>query len=158
MTKIIVCLASFMILHGCHYPCVKNRINPVFIGFTVADVDTIILKAYRPNDNYQHLVDSFMVHNLYASIYTTTHDSTTVFVNSSNPDHWVSAGFDWKIFIPAKNKTVSISNIVSPQTETSYKGCENPVNSYMLDGQLVIPIPVNTGTFYTSGYMVYIHQ
>jgi phenylpyruvate tautomerase PptA (4-oxalocrotonate tautomerase family) len=155
----IIFLVSIVFFPGCnqHHPCVKNHINPAFIGFSTADIDTLVLRAYQPNDNYQHLVDTILVINLNATIYTTKNDTTVVYVNDSNPDHWVSPGFDWQIYIPAKNRTISISNIVSTQTEGPGRACWNPINSFAQDGQLIVPQHIQTGQFYTSGYMAYIH-
>jgi phenylpyruvate tautomerase PptA (4-oxalocrotonate tautomerase family) len=157
MSKLLVCLVSCSLLLRCNnFPCSKNHISPAFIGYSRPDIDTLIFKAYTPNDNYQHLADSFMVTDHNASIYTTSNDTTIVYVNDSNPNRWISAGFDWKIYVPAKNKTILISDIVSPQTEGSKK-CLNPVNSFVQDGQVVSPVSVYTGKFYTSGYLMYVH-
>jgi hypothetical protein len=155
----IILLGSFIFSSGCNqrHPCINNYINPVFVGFSLADVDTIVLRAYRPNDNYLHLVDTTLIRNLYATIYTTTGDTTVVYVNSSNPDHWINPGFDWQIYIPAKNRTIAISNITSTQTEGPGRACLNPINSFKQDGQMIVPQPVETGHFYSSGYMAYIH-
>src|SRR5215217_1929453 len=116
MFKLTVLMMSLVVISRCNYPCQKNYISPVFIGYSQADIDTIVLRAYMPNDNFQHLIDTFIYNNCCATIYTTRGDTTVVYLNSSNPDHWISAGFDWQIYIPAKNKTVSITKIVSPET------------------------------------------
>ncbi|MGZ3778356.1 MAG: hypothetical protein ACXVIY_06975 [Mucilaginibacter sp.] len=132
--------------------------NPAFIGFAPADIDTIVLRAYTRGDNFQHLVDTVVIVNQNAIIYTTSHDTTIVDANSSNPNHFVNPNFDWKIYIPAKNKTISISNIMSDATKGPGRTCLNPILSFVQDGETVVPHLVETGKFYTSGYMVYIHN
>lgn len=142
----------------CKRPCVNGHLNPVFIGFSAADINTFVLRAYKPNDNYLHLVDTILVANYGATIYTTTNDTTIVYVNDSNPNHWICPGFDWQIYIPAKNRIVSISNIITTQTENVGRVCWNPINSLTQDGQSIVPKLVETGEFFTSGYMAYIHN
>jgi hypothetical protein len=155
--KILLSLLLLSFLCGCHNPCRKNVINPVFIGFPPAEIDTFILRAYQPNDNYQHLVDTLLVHGLYATIYTTINDSTYVYINDSDPDRMISDGFDWQIYLPGANRTFLVSGIAEEKTEGN-KRCLNPIIAFKLDGQSVTPQPVSTGNFYTSGYMVYIHR
>ncbi|MEO6849495.1 MAG: hypothetical protein ABI166_02660, partial [Mucilaginibacter sp.] len=114
---IMPCLIFSVFLMGCpeHF-CRNNSINAAFIGFSPADIDTIILRAYTRNDNFHHLVDTTVVINRNATIYTTSHDTTVVYVNSGNAHAQVTPAFDWQIYIPAKHRTISLSNIVSETT------------------------------------------
>jgi hypothetical protein len=155
---IVIFLISFVFLPGCRHPCLRNHINPALIGFSPADIDTLVLRAYKPNDSYLHLIDTVLIVNGYSAIYTTTNDTTVVFVNDSNPGNWISPGFDWQIYIPAKNRIVSVSNIVSGETSGPGRACLNPINSFIQDGQHIVPGRINTGQDYTSGYMAYIHN
>jgi len=123
-----------------------------------SDVHTFIFRAYKPNDRFRHLVDTTLLTNRAASIYTAINDTTIVYVNDSNPDHWIRPGFDWQLYIPAKNKTVQILNITSTQVENKGRICYNPINSFSIDGQIIIPVLVQTDKFYTSGYRVYIRN
>jgi len=138
--------------------CVDNNINPAFIGFLPSDIDSFILRAYKPNDSFQHLVDTILVTDKFASIYTTTNDTTVVYINDSNPNHWIKPGFDWRLYIPAKNRTVQISKINSTQVDGKDRECYNPINSFEADGQIITPKLIQTNQFFTSGYMVYIHK
>ncbi|MFL5740610.1 MAG: hypothetical protein ACJ75B_10365 [Flavisolibacter sp.] len=145
---------------SCHlkHDCVDNYINPAFIGFLPSDIDSFVLRKYKPNDNFQHLLDTILVIDKYASIYTASNDTTVVYVNSSDPSHLITPGFDWQVYIPAKNKTVQISSITSTETEGPGRTCYNPINSFNMDGQIIFPVPVETDKFYTSGYRVYIRN
>src|SRR6202012_2966309 len=99
-------------LMGCPvHSCEPNFINPTFIGFSATDIVTVIVRRYKPSDNYQHLLDTFKVFKNEA-IYTPMHDTTLVFLNDGIVNHMIIAGFDWQIYIPAKKRTVSINNIM----------------------------------------------
>jgi hypothetical protein len=159
MTKIIrVCLVSFLCLIGCRHTCMDNHITPVFIGFSPADIDTFIIRQYKPNDNFLHLIDTVTISTSSIGIYTTTNDTITVFVNTAFPKSYINPGFDWQIYIPAKNRIISISNIVSNPTEGSGRACFNPINSFVENGQIVAPQLTITGSQYTSGYLAYINN
>jgi hypothetical protein len=155
ITIILISLVNFT---SCERQCVNQNVNAVFIGFSPAEIDNFVLRAYVPNDNYLHLIDSFKVSKLGASIYSSSGDSTFVYVNNSNPNTNVISNFDWKIYIPAVNKTVSISNIISSQTENKGRVCFNPIVSFVQDGQLVVPQYIKSAQYYTSGYFAYIHK
>jgi len=135
-----------------------NHINPAFIGFLRSDIDSFILRAYKPNDNFQHLVDTILVIDKFASVYTTINDTTVVYINDSDPNHWIKPGFDWRLYIPAKNRTVEISKINSTQVDGKGRVCYNPINSFEADGQIITPEFIQTNQFFTSGYRVYIHN
>lgn len=156
--KIILLLILSACLMGCpEHTCQPNYINPAFIGFAPADIDTVILRSYKRGDTFQHLVDTIVITNQYSKIYTMSHDTTFVDINSSDPSHFINPDFDWQIYIPAKRRTVSISNIMTDATQ-GRRGCSNPIISFLQDGQMVMPHWVRTNKFYTSGYWAYIHN
>ena len=127
------------------YDCTDVQIETAFINFLPADLDTFILKKYKPADNYQNLVDTFIVKYGYNGYYQVSNDTTTVFVTDGK--NGIKAGFDWKIFIPAKNKTVLVSDIVSEKkTEKRgygifsmdpVPGCTNDIFSAKMDNQVI---------------------
>jgi len=145
-------------LLGCPaHICKSNYINPAFIGFAPADIDTVVVRAYKRGDNFQHLVDTIVITDHHLAIYTTMHDTTIVEINSSNPNDFIDPSFDWQIYIPAKNRTVSISNILIDAAQGS-RGCSNPITSFVQDGQTVMPHRFDSNKFYISGYRAYIHN
>jgi hypothetical protein len=144
---------------SCRHSCVNTFISPIFIGYDPADIDTLVFRAYKPNDNYQHLVDTELVLNAGANIFTTSNDSTIVYINSSNPDHNINQNFDWIVYVPATNQQVSVSNITSGQTSSTGTGtCFNPINSIVQNGLLVPAQFYDRGKFYNSGYFFFIHK
>lgn len=159
-TSVVVLLIHVFVSSSCSpkHACADNHIHPAFIGFLPSDIDTFILRRYKTGENFQHLVDTTLVIDKFASIYTIINDTTVVYINASDPDHWIRPGFDWQLYIPAKNKTVNIANIRSTQVEDRGRACYNPINSFSIDGLVVIPVLVQTDRFYTSGYRVYVRN
>ena len=157
MIKIISIIFIFLFLHSCNRPCSDNYINPVFVGFAPSDIDTFILKEYKPNDNYTHLIDTFLITlNGKLSVATTSNDTTIVSLYINDFPSYIHSGYDWQIYIPAKNKTVTISNIINGDPISASRGCFYSIESFIQDSQLVVPQLMLTGNSYTSGYMAYI--
>jgi len=149
-------LIGLIFLNSRKYPCGNSEVKTAFIKFPPTELDTIVLRAYQPHDNYQHLIDTILIAiNDGRSVYTIRNDTTFIAVNDSNPLHNIFPGNDWKIYIPSIRKTVSISNITSENKEGS-KTCRNPITSFNQDGQMLHPTYINSHYIYTSGYIVYI--
>src|SRR6201995_3727912 len=123
MKKMIPIFFLSFILLSCKKECIKSHISTAFIGFLPGDIDTFVLKAYTSNDNYQHLVDTVLVRLGGRGIYTTSGDTTIVSVNDSDPDHLISTGFDWQIYIPAVDRTTSVSDIKETQIKNYGRAC-----------------------------------
>ena len=107
---IVVCMLLSILLIGCSkdYYCSDVRIVPMFIGYSQTDIDTILVKQYSPNENFQTLIDSFEIVNEYSTNYVFLHDTIGVFYNTFKE---IKAGFDWQISIPAINKNLWITHI-----------------------------------------------
>lgn len=146
--------------------CSPNLINPVFIGFSPSDIDTLVLKRYKANDSFNILIDTLTFVSPSTGtdaanygVYRTSNDTTFVNINVTTAYIPISYGYDWELYIPAKNRTVSISAITSTQI-TANKACGNPITSFVQDGQLItapifFQLDVESGT---SGYRAYIHS
>jgi hypothetical protein len=144
-------------LNSCRRSCVDGQLNPAFIGFSPADIDSFVIRAYQPNSNYLQLVDTELIVKDGAGVCTTTND-TTVVLMLNPPQIVITSAYDWQIYLPAKQRTILVSAIMDQPTEGYSKVCYNPNTSFMQDGQLVVPQLVNTGTWYTSGYFFYINN
>jgi hypothetical protein len=70
MMKIIIPLLIISIgLMGCpEHTCQPNYIKLVFIGFAPADIDTIVLRAYKRRDSFHHLVDTVLITDRHTAI------------------------------------------------------------------------------------------
>lgn len=112
--RLFVFLALLLsVISSCtrEFDCDDPQLVPTFIGFTPSDIDTLIVRKYRANDNFQTLVDSFRIVYGYNGLYQSSNDTTSVYVNDGK--NGIKTGFDWILFIPAKNRIVTITDIVS---------------------------------------------
>src|ERR1700733_12487397 len=78
---VIISILLFAIAGCKEVPCGKAFISPYFVGFQIADIDTLILRQYKPNDSFHHLIDTlFVSNNIYASgaFYHSSNDTTAV--------------------------------------------------------------------------------
>jgi hypothetical protein len=143
------------------YDCADLQIQPAFIGFNLADIDTIVLKKFKAGGNYQIFIDSFIITHGYSGSYRVSNDTTRVSVTDGK--NGIKTGFDWQIFIPAKNKTVFISDIVSDKktgkrghgifSMDPAPGCTNDIFSVKMDNQFV-----NFSNQGMGGYYVFIRN
>jgi hypothetical protein len=165
-TIIIIAFTMLIFFSSCNrtIPCSNVPISPAFVGFNITDIDTLIIREYRKDDNFQHLYDTALITNdPHVARYTTSHDTTIVVLNViSGEDKYILPNSDWQIYIPAKDTTISISNISSPQITYSCFGddcgCANPIDSFRQNGQLTIPQVVNIPYFTGHGYITCIHN
>lgn len=160
--KLIVFIA-IILLTGCNrtVTCSNQYITPAFIGFSISDIDTLIIREYKKDDNFLHLNDTILIINdPHVASYTTSNDTSIVVLNViSGESKYILPDHDWQIYIPAKKMTIEISNIISPQTEYAcFKcGCINPINSFVQNGQTMIPQSKNI-PYFGNGYLTYIHR
>lgn len=163
MPKIIVLVCLLIIVSSCkrEYSCNNDTVKLIFIGYTKADVDTLIVKKYAVNTNFQQLQDSMII-----TLDTTgiTQNNDTISFDLNTPNNIIQFGSDWEVLIPSINKTVAISNIVSPQEQGKCGAgyldkvacvCYNSIQSLLQDGQ-TISYPARDTSF--NGYHVYIHH
>jgi hypothetical protein len=145
--------------------CQKNQINPVFIGYTLSDIDTVIFRKYTLNSNFTQLLDTLLLDTTYAHSYayryTVTHDSTILSLVVDTPQSAIVAGYDWKIFVPAKNQTIFISGIENG-AHTGAAVCSDPIASFLQDGRQVISPEyfghnITGDSWWLNGYRAYIH-
>jgi hypothetical protein len=160
---LIAVLSVVLVFASCtkEYDCADLQIRPAFIGFSPTDIDTFVLRKFKPANNFQNLIDTFIVNYGNNGYYQVSNDTTSVFVTDGK--NGIKAGYDWQIFIPAKNKTVFVSEIVS-EKKTGRRGygifsldpgpgCTNDIFSAKLDNQLV-----NFSNPNISGYYLFIHN
>lgn len=141
------------------YECADNQIQPAFINFDSSDIDSFVIRKFKRGDNFQNLIDTFIVRDGFNSFYQTSNDTTTVRITDG--ENGVKPGFDWQIFIPSKNKTVFISDIVSEKkigkrnlgifSMDPGPGCTNDIFSAKIDNQVI-----NFTSSEFSSYYVYI--
>lgn len=158
---IVFCVAAFT---NCNrtIPCKDRYITPAFIGFAITDLDSVIIRQFKKEGNFQKLIDTAILSSDTSYLrLTSSNDTTYVLLNHIiGQEKYLFPDHDWQIFIPSKNLTYSISAIVSPKTESPcFKcSCWNPISSFTQNSQTIIPklntIPHTGGDF----YITYIHR
>jgi hypothetical protein len=167
MKKIgLIIFISVIVITGCTrtVPCLNQYITPAFVGFKLSDLETLIIREYKIDDNFLTLIDTTLfITDSTILAKGSSNDTTIVFLNFiSGKEKYIFPDHDWQIYMPAQNITVSISNFVSPLTDQKCTfcstSCSNPINSFHQNGQQVIPqygkIPYTGGDF----YLTYIHR
>jgi len=155
---------SIVILESCYRTsnCANQYITPAFVGFSLSDLDSIIVRQYKKSANFLQLIDTtLLTFDTTFLKFMSANDTTFVLLNQiSGQEKYIFADHDWQIYIPAKHMTISISNITNPQTESDcFKcSCWNPINSFVQDTQTLFPqirkIP-NLGGYF---YLTYVHN
>ena len=165
----LIVFISILALTSCNrtVPCSNQYITPAFVGFILSDLDTLVVRKYKKDDNFNTLLDTALIisnSNVLSS--GSSNDTTIVLLNYiSGEEKYIFPDHDWQIYIPAKNMVVSISKFISPQTDQKCvlggdlcPSCSNPINSFIQNGQQVIPqygkIPYSGGAY----YLTYIHR
>ncbi len=145
---IISAFFSIIMFSACTktYDCEDLQIRPAFINYLPSDIDTFVLRKYKAGDNYQTLIDTLPVMQGLQTYYQVSNDTISVLVTDGK--NGIRAGYDYKLFIPVKNRTVLISDIISEKKrgKRGYgifsmdpgPGCANNVFSLKVDGQLII--------------------
>jgi hypothetical protein len=161
----LVILISVIVLTGCRrtVPCLNQYITPVFVGFKLFELDTLIIREYKKDDNYLTPLDTALIITDSGILSAgSSNDTTIVLLNKiSGEEKYLFPDHDWQIYIPALSMTVSMSGFVSPQTDRKCSmggdlcpSCSNPINSFLQNGQQVIPqygkIPFIGGDFYLT--------
>lgn len=122
--------------------CSNLAIKPAFIGFPLADIDTLIIRKFKQGDNFQRRIDSFVV--TFNNYYQTSNDTTKIVLFQTGK---IEAGFDYQIFLPALNRSVNITDIFSNKKTTKCPSgtlamdrdceCVNDLISAKMDNQVV---------------------
>ena len=168
---IILLVILKALLFSCrNIQCNNEFITPVFVGYPSGDLDTIVLRKFKAGSNFQVLEDTtIFTNNDTIAVYYTSNDTTIVEMNINSGEYkYLLPGDDWQLYLPAKNVTVSVSNIVSPQMhEKCFPdcACTNQIDSFMQNGNEEIPrsatiqdLSVGIGASIGAGNVMYIHQ
>ncbi len=124
--------------------CIDSDLSPNFILFDTSEVDTIIIRKYSKNGNFNNLID------------TSFFDSKTSFGIKKNSDtvsfpyrvgnFSINADYDWKLYLPSINRTIAITDIISEKTSMPCSGktqCINSIESLKIDGTVYHPVFYN---------------
>ena len=148
MKHLLIAIVSLLTLVGCCYEvdCDQNNLNFGLISFAQADIDTLVFRKYQANSNFQKLKDTMQITNI--NVLTPAFSGDTVLfltsnIRTTNIKFQLVAGEDYEIFIPGTNKLTRITDILEQKTtrkncdiSDGNKGCDNPIISFKIDGQL----------------------
>ncbi len=161
MKNILIVLLLAFVLYGCsrHVPCSDTGIEVGFIGFLKSDFDSVILRKYEANSNYQQLVDTSFFINDSNTVYQR---NDTILPNSGYQRYGIETGNDWQIYLPKAHRLISISNIKTEQNSIrcqftitkSQCYCINKIYSVQLDNVVVDLSNVNPNQ---QAYTIFIH-
>jgi len=115
--KITTILLLSILFVSCvkEYNCLDNPIEAHFINYSFTDLDTLILRKFKAGDDFNTLIDSiFIITGSNGRLYNFNDSSKALWIDSENG---IRFGYDWQLCIPSKNKTISISKIISEKTQ-----------------------------------------
>ena len=143
MKKYILALSILSFCVGCDktISCSDPEIEAVFVSYALVDIDTFVLRRFKADNNFQELIDTINVINNVSASYITTNDTTCI--SYHNPSNKIKPGFDWQIFIPATNRTISISSINREKTTGKCAAlasdcfCNNKIRNIKIDNQVM---------------------
>lgn len=135
--------------------CIDPPIEFAFISYSSNDIDTLVIRKFSPNNNFQVLIDTVNVFNNINAHTVIFND--TIYYTLNNPNNQIKPDFDWQIYIPATNRTIEIANILKDD-KTGKCGalarecfCYNNIQSIKIDNQI--------RTFNsTQNYTLFFHQ
>lgn len=160
LKKAFTGIACCLILSSCYkeFNCIDPEIHTAFIGFSISDLDTLVIRKYKANTNFQNLIDTLQLVYEKIGYYNIKNDTT--YVSVSDGYNGMQVDYDWQLFIPALNKQVFVTDIIS-ENKTYKKGigtmcvsspCINSIFSLKVNG---------TKVNYTNPdywYKIYIHK
>jgi len=115
------------------------------VSFDSTDVDTIILRKFEKGTNFTQLVDTLQWDRSNV-VFTDQRDTFRIAIHVG--DVLLKSGFDYKVVIPATNRTFQISEMNEPRHEGNCKEklmCVNVIVSCKLDG---VSMPLQYETLY----------
>ena len=107
----------------------------IFVGFSETDRDTMIIRRYEKNSQFNSLIDTFLVSK--ANIIETKTGLDSVRMRPKNYDVMNNSFYlnDWEIFLPSLNRTIKITDVTPRFTSqrTSAEQCQSYVSSVIYD-------------------------
>jgi hypothetical protein len=133
------------LLGGCSrtYDCKDPYFELQYIGYTKPEMDTLVIRKFRKDSNFQQLIDTVIIKFDTSMIRAGKNGALAASTQFSKEP--ILAAYDWQLFIPSTDKTISIA-IINQGKETGqcptvghkyHCRCYNPVYSLKIDNQLV---------------------
>ena len=105
----IMIILILLIVNSCGkvIDCSDAQIQPSLISFPPSAIDTIVIRKFKANDNYQNLIDTLKIIRGISGEYVISNDTTSIFI--ANRSNGIKVGFDWEIYIPSISRAIFIS-------------------------------------------------
>lgn len=147
MKRILVRITIIILILSCSrtIDCIDPPIYISFISFPPNTLNNIVIKKFDKGSNFQNLIDTLQVTNTNGSI---INRGDTSVLSLGNPNNYPQPGFDWQIFIPAINRTVSITDI--NKRDKTGKCAAMQSNCFCNDEILNLKIDNQTGVLKTN--------
>jgi hypothetical protein len=142
----IIALIVFLTSCGKKHPCAKENLLPAYVSYADTEIDTIILRRFRPGSNFAQKIDSVMLTSNNCQFYR---NADTVILAPLYTANIFNDEYDWQIFNPFDKKTVSVSDMKFQILESRSRGlfgmdpgsvCISPLISYNRDNSIVTSI------------------
>jgi len=106
------------------------------VSFSSTEIDTLITRKFSKGSNFSRQIDTTILDQ---NNVTFTAQTDTFQMGSWKGDILLSSKYDYQVFIPAINRTISVTEITEPQLEGDCRGkvgCGNIITSVKLNGAL----------------------
>ncbi len=131
--------------------CTDPPILTSFISFSQNSLDTLVFRKFVKGTNFQTLVDTVYITQQYVRLIEQRGDTSNVILH--NPELYPKPGFDWQIFVPEINRTISITDITKSDKTTKCAAMQMPVNCLCYDEILTLKVDNQLGVLQTNpGY------
>ena len=143
ITSLIFLFVFLLLFSSCkECPCSKAELKFDLVGFSDTEADSIVIRQFDRNGNFNTKRDSFLIDHAGFIRFVDTLKMVAFPGNAL-----LESRFDYEIFFPASNSLYRITEI-NEQMSTQRcgglfgvekVGCINPINSFKLNGNLLIP-------------------
>ena len=135
-------VSAFLLFSSCgQYPCSPSiGLRFALVSFKPAEADTVMLKRYPKGSNFSTVIDSVLVDS---TLLTFTNRNDTLFPSTLLKQTLLLSQFDYRLTIPAINKTYSVTDIIEEEKKWkeplfgAKEDCTNPITGYTIDGTRV---------------------
>lgn len=131
---------------GKSYQCPKENLAPAFVAYADTEIDTIVLRRFKTGSNFSQQVDSTVL-SISNCVFSKHTDTVMLFANDLK--NRINDGYDWQVFNPFYQRTISITAMAF-KIEESHSGglfsmdpaaCVSPLIFYKRDNTIVTSSP-----------------
>ena len=131
--------------------CIDPPLITSFISFPQNSLDTLIFRRFERGSNFQTQVDSVYLTQVHIRLIEERGDTSKLIL--LDPDLYPKPGFDLQIFVPAVNRTISITEITKRDKTRNCATMQMPVNCQCYDEILTLKTDNQRGVLETNaGY------